>query len=568
MDLVNAQKARQILDRLIGYKISPILWFTIGSGTSAGRVQSIALKLVCQKEVEIKNFKPQDFWYIDALLKCNKGEFWARVVTKDKDNRYLDDKLSSDDLEKLKKATYKLDDIERNEKCIKAYPPFDTSSLQTSGSSLFGWSVKKTATLAQALYEQGKVTYIRTDSYHISEDALKEVRGFIKDKYESKYLPDSPIVHAKKSKSAAQEAHECIRPTSIVELGDDIADSDEQKLYKLIRDRFIACQMNPMIVDTLIYKVAASTKHTLIARGQTIKFDGWTKAYKYSKTEETILPEASKGENLDLKDIKRTKHTTQPPSRYNEGSLVKKMEGEGVGRPSTYPSIMESIQKRGYVQKNKKGGALEATELGMRVFNYLDPNFNTFFMNIGFTAKLEDSLDEVAEGKKGFLDVIKSTYEVLQEEIKKAKGNAPQKSDVTTGEKCSICEKGFVVQRHGKFGDFFACDQYPTCKTVFVKGEDGKFKIKEKKVLKITDRSCPDCQKEGREGKLVERKNKADGSAFYGCTLYPKCKYSESLDGVVKGKSYKKYDKSSKYSKSEEDSEPTKESGDDVLDID
>jgi len=540
MNLVNAQKARQVLDRLIGYKISPMLWFTVGTGTSAGRVQSIALKIIGERELEIQAFKPQDFWRIEALLNGKEGEFWAKVVTKDKDNRYFDEKVSLDDLEKLKKDSYIVDGIEQEEKSVKPQPPFDTASLQSACGSLFGWSVKKTATISQSLYEQGKITYIRTDSYHISQEAVDEVRDLIKKAGSAEYLPKVANVYHKKSKSASQEAHECIRPTKIENKGDDISDSDAEKLYKLIRARFIACQMTPMIVDTVVYNIKASSGHGLIARGQAVKFDGWSKVYKYSTTKEEILPKVTKGEKLNLKDISRTKHATQPPSRYSEPSLIKKMEAEGVGRPSTYASIMESIQKRGYVEKIAKKGALQATELGLKVYNYLQPNFKDFFMDIGFTASMEDSLDEIASGKKQFIDVVKNVYDIMLEEINKARASSPTKRELdTTGEKCSVCKTGMILERHGKFGNFFACDQYPTCKTVFIKGEDGKFSVKEKKTstAKETGEKCPVCKK----GKIVSR-NGAYGE-FFSCNNYPSCKTIFEENGgeyTVKKKSYSK----------------------------
>lgn len=532
MDQVYAQHARQILDRLVGYKISPLLWFSIGSGTSAGRVQSIALKIVAQREKEISDFKPTDFWYIDALLQNNNGEFWARVITKDKDNRYLKDELSAEDLEQLKKSTFTVESIERKEKTTNAYPPFDTPSLLQAATSVFKWPVKKTTALAQKLYEQGKVTYIRTDSFNIADEAMEEVRGMIKEKLDAKYLPKSPNVYKKKSKAAAQEAHECIRPTHCKDTGDDISDDDEKKLYGLIRSRFVACQMTPMLLDTVAYDIKASCGKKLIAKGQTVKFDGWTKVYKHVTTQENDLPVVNEKEKLSLKDIQRTKHTTQPPPRYNEASLVKKMESEGVGRPSTYASIMESIQKRGYVEKIKGGkGSLGATALGMKVFDFLEGNFKDFFMDVTFTAQLEDELVHIADGKKKYLEVIQSTYDILQSEIKKARENdkdSPRKADVTTGEKCQKCDKGFIVKRHGKFGDFFACDQYPTCKTVYVEKEDGKFVVKTASKAKATGKPCPDCQKAGRDGELLERKNKRDGNTFFGCSKYPTCKYTES----------------------------------------
>jgi len=532
MDLVHAQHARQILDRLVGYKISPLLWFSVRSGTSAGRVQSIALKIVAQREKEIQNFKPTDFWYIDALLQGKKGDFWARVITKDKDNRYLKDEVSEEDFEKLKKAKFHCSNVERKERKLNAYPPFDTPSMLQAATSVLHWSIKKTTVLAQKLYEQGKVTYIRTDSFSISDEAMTEVRSLIKSSVKGNYLPAKPNHYKKKSKAAAQEAHECIRPTNIKDAGDDISDPDEQKLYKLIRSRFVACQMTPMVLDTVTYTVDTDSKKTLIAKGQTIKFDGWSRVYKHTSTKEEELPVVDPKEKLDLKDIKRTKHTTQPPPRYNEASLVKKMESEGVGRPSTYASIMESIQKRGYVDKEKgKKGSLSATELGILVFDFLEGNFKDFFMDVNFTAELEDKLVEIADGKKGHLDVIRATYDILQSEIKKARENdkdSPRKADVTTGEKCKKCEKGYIVKRHGKFGDFFACDSYPKCKTVYVEKDEGKFVVKQKKQVKSTGKSCPECKKAGRDGELLERKNKRDGSIFFGCSLYPRCKFTES----------------------------------------
>lgn len=567
MDLVNAQKARQVLDRLIGYKISPILWFKVGSGTSAGRVQSIALKFIATREKEIQAFKPQDYWFIEALMECGNGKFWGKVVTKDKDNKYSDEKVADTDLEKLKKATYKIESIDRAERSVKPNPPFDTASLQTSCSSMFGWSTKKTATLAQSLYEQGKITYIRTDSFNISQEALEDVRKLIKTSYSEKYLPSSPQAYSKKSKSAAQEAHECIRPTHNDEEGSDISESDERKLYCLIRDRFIACQMAPMVVDTVAYNTKSSTGHMLISKGQTIKFDGWSKAYKYSSTKEENLPAVKEGENLKLEEIKKTKHTTQPPSRYNEGSLIKKMEAEGVGRPSTYASIMEAIQKKGYAEKVKGSkGALQPTDLGMRIFDFLEPKFNKdFFMDVTFTATMEDDLDEIANGKKTFIDVVQKIYDVMVEEIKKAEvetGDKP-KNYKATDQECLTCKKGLIVERGGKFGKFYSCDQYPKCKSIFVIGEDGKFKVKEQKKSNAeeTGEKCLICKK----GDILKRKSQY--GEFYACSRYPACKaiFVKGEDGkfakkAYTGKSYKK-----KADKEEEEVGGGDGGGDDII---
>lgn len=527
MDKVNAQKARQVLDRLIGYKISPLLWKAVASKTSAGRVQSIALKILSERELEIKKFKPEDFWYIDTLLKGKGGQFWARVQTKDKDNRYVEEKLSEEDAEKLKKADFKLSNVEKKEKINKPYPPFDTSSLQTTCSSLWGWGAKKTASHAQKLYEAGLTSYCRTDSFNISEEALESVRVYIKEKNSNQYLSPKAIKYSKGKKSSAQEAHECIRPTDISDEGNDIGNPDEHKLYQLIRKRFIACQMSNCVMNTVTYEVDSSTKHKLIAKGQSVKFDGWRKVYNYSKTKEEILPDMAEGTELVLKDLDRSKHSTQPPPRYNEGSLIKKMEKEGVGRPSTYPSIMESIQKRLYVKKVKgKKGQLEVTDLGLEVEEFLNKNFDKdFFMDLKFTAGLEANLDLISNGENTFLDTVQETYDLMMGKIKEITKEEGFGS-VSTDEPCTACNEGTIVEKNGKFGKFYACNNYPKCKTIYIK-EGDKFKIKEKNTRKTTGTKCPGCK----NGELIERKNRKDGSKFYGCSNYPRCKKTLSEQG-------------------------------------
>lgn len=537
-DQVDAQKARQILDRLIGYKVSPVLWYKAHiSGSSAGRVQSIALKLVCDRQKEIDAFKPTDYWFVDALLKCDKGEFWAKVVTKNKDNRYLDEKVATDDFAKLKDGRYKVSDITKKERLVNPHPPFDTNSLMSACSSLFGWSVAKSKVVAQKIYEQGLVTYIRTDSFSIADEALDEVRGLIKTASSSEYLPKKPNVYHKKSGASAQEAHECIRPTHINDKGTDIGDSDERKMYELIRKRFIACQMTPMVVDTVKYTVKTNTKHTLIAKGQAIKFDGWFKVYTYSKTKEEILPVVAEKEELQLKDIKKTKHSTKPPARYNEASIGDQMEKEGVGRPATRAGIITAIQKKGYVEKEKGKGkkGMVATPLGMQIYDYLDPHFSDFFMDIKYTSALEDDLDDIAKGEKTFLDVVSGVYSNLQAHIKDAGDEPVENKNESMGEKCTACDDGEIMKKNGRFGEFFACSKYPKCKTIYVQAEDGKFSVKKKKPVKKVGRKCPECEKKGRDGELLERKNKKDGNVFIGCSKYPSCRYSESVEKKENG---------------------------------
>jgi len=526
MNIVDAQKARQVLDRLIGYTLSPLLWYKVESKTSAGRVQSIAVKIVSLREKEIQNFKPEDFWYIDALLKAKEGEFSARVVTKDKDNRYLDEKLSKEDYAKLQKATYKINKIDRKQKKVEAFPPFDTSSLQTAASSIFNWSAKQTASLSQKLYESGLVSYIRTDSFNIAKEAVDQVRAFLSKNVKCEYIPKAPNVFKKNAKSSSQEAHECIRPTDCSNVGNDLS-TDEKKLYKLIRERFVACQMAPMVVDTVTYEIKASTGHQLIAKGQTIRFDGWTKVYKYVSKKDVTLPCVEDGEKLDLKKLDKIKGTTKPPPRYSEGSLIKKMEDEGVGRPSTYPAIMENIQQRGYVKKIDKKGMLQATELGIKVFEYLEDNFKDFIMDIHYTATLESDLDIIEDGKKTYCEVVSCVYDMMMTEVTKARGEQMPVPKGST--KCLCCDSGTIVEKHGKFGIFYACDQYPKCKSIFELNEEGIFVKKEyKSAGKSSGRPCPECEKAGRKGVLVKRNNKKDNSTFYGCSAYPKCKNTES----------------------------------------
>ena len=520
MNWVDAQKARQVLDRLIGYKISPILWHAVQPKTSAGRVQSIALKFVSLKEKEIKAFKPEDFWYIEALMKSKNGEFWTKVVTKDKDNRYLDEKIAKSDLELLKKASFTVGSIESEQRSVKPYPPFDTSSLQSTCSSIFGWGAKKTATIAQDLYSSGKISYIRTDSFNIAEEAIADARTLIGARYASTYLPKTKNVYEKKSKVSAQEAHECIRPTHVEDECDDL-NGDNLKLYKLIRDRFLACQMTNMEVKTVTCIVKASSGHSLIAKGSVIVFDGWNKVYNYGSNKEEILPDLKKDESVTAKEIEKTYHATKPPPRFNEGSLIKKMEGEGVGRPSTYASIMEGLQFKGYIEKIKDSkGALCATELGLKIFDYLDPNFSKdFFMDPVFTAAMEDELDDIRDGKQTYVGLLSKHYDIIVREVGKAQQTMPEKNfSKSMDVYCTECKKGMIVERKGKFGNFYCCDKYPECKTIFVLKEDKTFEKKESKQSESTGSKCIICGK----GDILKRKGPFGD--FFACSAFPKCK--------------------------------------------
>jgi len=521
-NLVDAQKARQVVDRIVGYKVSPLLWFSINA-KSAGRVQSIALKILKELESKIKAFIPTDFWYVESLLQNPNGEFWGKVVTKEKENRFIDEKLAIDAFETLKKSIYTLDKIDRETKERKPQPPFDTTSLQSTCSSLFGWNATKTMQIAQHLYESGRVTYIRSDSYNIAQEALDSVRNYIKEKFDNKYLSSKPNLYSKGKNTSSQESHESVHPTHMEDEGQGL-DPDNRKMYELIRDRFLACQMTPMLVDTVVYNIKTDSKYTLIAKGQTIKFDGWFKVYKYSKTEEEVLPNANEGEKLNLKDIKKTKHTTQPPKRYNDGSLIIKMEADGIGRPSTRATILKTLVDRGYAVKEKgKSGSFIVTDLGMKVCEYLEPRFKDSFMDIKYTSQMEDELDLIAEGKKTYLEIVEKMYNNIATLINNAKEQKMEKKEQKlVGQKCTVCNEGDIVEVKGIYGIFYSCNKYPNCKSVFQKNDDGTYSLKEKKISKKVGRKCPECGSD-----LVERVAKKSGNTFVGCSAFPKCKFIE-----------------------------------------
>ena len=523
-NLVSAQKARQVLDRLIGYKTSPAVWAAVARGTSAGRVQSPALRIICDRQKEIDAFISEDYWFIDADLKCRKGPFQARVDTKGKDNRYTDHKLVETDLAKLKKASYVLTQVERKEKRTGPYPPFDTVSLTVACSSIFGWSASKTMGAAQEAFAAGAITYHRTDSYNIAKEAVDEARAFIKDQYPGS-VPSKPNFFSKKSSAASQEAHECIRPSHVAEGGGEL-EGDARKLYDLVRARFVACQMTDMVVDTVSYTITASSKHILSAHGQTIKDRGWFAAYPYSKVKDEILPEACEGEELILLGVADSLHTTQPPAKYNDGSLIKRMEEDGIGRPSTRASILKALESKEYVVKENK--AFVPTPLGKRVCDFLKPRFDDFFMDLKFTAGLEEDLDLLADGKKDYLGVVKPVYDILMKKVAEAKASTPKKEKILAGGKCPSCKTGDVVEKESRYGKFFSCGNWPKCKVILVKNEDGTFSEKNKNKpsasAEKSGKKCPDCG-----GDLLIRTNHRKGTKFLGCSGWPKCHFVEKV---------------------------------------
>jgi len=518
--LVDAAKARQVLDRLIGYKVSPVLWYSVAKKTSAGRVQSVALKLVCDKQREIEAFKSVTYWYVDVLLECPEGKFWARViVANDKDNRFSDKKVAADKLELLKKTVYRMAEINKATKSVQPHPPFDTNSLQGACSAILKWDITKTMKFAQSLYEQGRCTYIRTDSFNISDEALQDVRKYISNYYGDSYLPKkSHNTYAKKSTSGSQEAHECIRPTHVEDCGESLS-GDDKKLYDLIRDRFVACQMAPMIVDSVKYIVEAECGDKLLATGQSIAFDGFSKAWRHKNTKEEILPKVNKGDVLDYKDSKQTENKTKPPDRYTDASLANKLEADGVGRPATRAPIIKSLEDKGYLTKDK--AALVPTPMGYAIVDFLNPAFLTSFMDIKFTAGMEEEMVKIADGEAEYEPVVSKFYEALMVDVHKIQGD--QKPSIKVGVKCPLCHVGDIIEKFNKFGKFITCNNYPECKTIFVKDGD-KYVPQKKKEVVMSSKKCSKC------GKIMMVRNSSYGQ-FLGCSGFPACRHTEQIKG-------------------------------------
>src|SRR5271170_1712277 len=492
-DLVDAQQTRRVLDRIVGYQISPLLWDKVRRGLSAGRVQTVALRLIVEREQEIKAFNSVEYWTIDAnLYPAPKGqEFTARFIGVDGERARVEtvdapslpnQKLTDETVAQLNKAAWSVRNVERKERKRNPAAPFTTSKLQQDASRQLGFNVKRTMGVAQRLYEGvelgsegavGLITYMRTDSTRVSPDAVAAVRGWVKQKLGDSYLPPSPNVF--KSKKDAQDAHEAIRPANPELLPDDIRRylSDEQyKLYKLIWQRFVASQMMPAIYDqTTVDIVAKATSHSYDFRvtGSVLKFDGFLKVYEESKEkkdedDESLsnkLPMLNAGDKLSLKELKPEQHFTEPPPRYNEASLVKELEEQGIGRPSTYASIINTIQDREYVQKmGGRNGRFVPTEIGTVVTDLLVKNFPYIF-DTKYTAKLEEELDDIEDGKEKWTDLLNGFYGHFAEELAEAGANMEdiKRMEKPTDQVCDVCGSPLVL-KWGKFGSFYACSAY------------------------------------------------------------------------------------------------------------
>ena len=548
-NLVDAQQARRVLDRLVGYQVSPLLWDKVRRGLSAGRVQTVALRLIVEREREIKAFIKQEYWTIDANLAGPKPPaFDARFVGKGEEKVEV---TNGDDAEKIRAALETADwlvrSVDRKERRRNATPPFTTSKLQQDSSRKLRFSVKRTMMIAQRLYEGvelgeeglvGLITYMRTDSVRVSNDALTEVREYIKTQYGDQYLPEGPNVY--KEKKAAQAAHEAIRPTSVMRHPDQIKQylkEDEFKVYKLIWQRFVASQIMPAVFDQTTVDIdAKSATETFWFRvtGSVLKFDGFLKVYEESKEgkdeeDEELkhkLPALEPGQKLTLKEVKPEQHFTEPPPRYNEASLVKELEERGIGRPSTYSAILSTILERQYVQK--LGGKFTPTEIGLVVTDLLVENFADIF-DVEYTARLEESLDEIEEGKEKWTDALADFYKKFAKDLRYAEKHMEnvKRMEKPTDEKCERCGSPLVI-KWGKHGSFYACSSYD-------KENPDSCTFTKENPINLPDLDSADVQETTQEeycencGRVMVLKRGRFGQ-FMACTGYPDCKTTRRLD--------------------------------------
>ncbi|RZI48220.1 type I DNA topoisomerase [Lactococcus kimchii] len=514
VDLVDAQQARRVLDRLVGYSISPILWKKVKKGLSAGRVQSIALKLIVDRENEINSFIPEEYWTIDGEFKKGTKKFKAAFWGVDGKKRPL--KTNQDVIEVMERLDgpdFNVDKVEKKERRRNAPLPYTTSSMQQDAANKINFRTRKTMMVAQQLYEgltlgsqghQGLITYMRTDSTRISPVAQSTAHDFISEKFGEKYSKHGSKV---KNAAGAQDAHEAIRPSNVFNTPELIAkylDKDQLKLYTLIWNRFVASQMVPAIFDTV--KVTLSQNGVVfIANGSQVKFDGYLVIYNDSD-KSNMLPEMVENEIVKKSNIKPEQHFTQPPARYSEATLIKTLEENGVGRPSTYAPTLETIQKRYYVRLVAK--RFEPTELG-EIVNKLIVEFFPNIVNSEFTAEMEKDLDEVEEGKRQWIEVVDQFYKPFAIELEKAEEGMEkiQIKDEPAGFDCDVCGNPMVIKL-GRFGKFYACSNFPDCRNT-------------KAIVKEIGVKCPLCH----EGNIIERKTKKN-RLFYGCDRYPECEFT------------------------------------------
>ena len=541
-NLVDAQQARRVLDRLVGYKISPILWDKVRRGLSAGRVQTVALRVIVDREREIRAFVPREYWTIHALLGAGEPPSFEAKLTKYKgqDLEIPDEAESQRILAELERAIFQVANVTQKEKRRYAPPPFTTSKLQQAGYNRMRYTAKRTMMLAQRLYEgvdlgdEGSValiTYMRTDSVKVSNDAIAQVREHIGSSYGGGYLPEKPNFY--KSKKDAQEAHEAIRPTDVSRTPESVRrylEDDMFKLYQMIWQRFVASQMVPAVFDQTTIDVSADD-YTFRASGSVVKFDGYLTVYQIVKEEEEkedegdtegrTLPRVSEGEQLRLETIRPEQHFTEPPPRYTEATLVKELEEKGIGLPSTYAAIISTIVEREYV--NKDQGRFTPTLLGEKVSDLLVKAFEDIF-DVGFTARMEDELDEIEEGKLGWRTAVKEFWDRFAVDLEKAADAMDSyKAGIPTGQKCEKCGQGELLERISRHGFFLGCSRYPECDFIRDLAEHGS-DAPEGEGATIY---CDNC------GKEMAIKRGRFGT-FLACTGYPNCKTTRRLAAGTK----------------------------------
>jgi len=548
-NLVDAQQARRVLDRLVGYQVSPLLWDKVRRGLSAGRVQTVALRLIVEREREIKAFEKKEYWTIDAHLAAPKPPaFDARFVGKGEEKIEVP---NAEEAEKIRafveKADWLVRSVDRKERRRNAAPPFTTSKLQQDSARKLRFSVKRTMMIAQRLYEGvelgeeglvGLITYMRTDSTRVSNEALAEVREMVGKEYGAQYLPEQPNTF--KSKKGAQEAHEAIRPSSVVRHPDSVKQylkEDEFKVYKLIWQRFVASQINPAVFDQTTVDIDAKQGNDSFwfrVTGSVLKFDGFLKVYEESKEgkddeDEELkhkLPPLEPGQTLTLRELKPEQHFTEPPPRYNEASLVKELEERGIGRPSTYATILTTIQERQYVTKT--GGKFAPTEIGLVVTDLLIDNFRDIF-DVAYTARLEEELDDIEEGKEKWTDAMAEFYKRFAKDLKYAEKHMEniKRMEKPTDEKCERCGSPLVI-KWGKHGSFYACSSYD-------KENPESCTFTKENPINLPDLDSADMQETAQEeycencGRVMVLKRGRFGQ-FMACTGYPDCKTTRRLD--------------------------------------
>ncbi len=569
MKSVDAQQTRRLLDRIVGYKLSPLLASKIQKGLSAGRVQSAALKIVVDREREIKAFKPEEYWSIKGLFeKSVEADIHSFEGKKIEKMTLKNGEQAQKIVDSAKSESFKVASIETARRKTKTPPPFMTSTLQQAASTQLGFSPKRTMMIAQKLYEgvkthkgtMGVITYMRTDSLNLAKEAVTEAREFIQKNFGDKYLPAKPKVYASKAKGA-QEAHEAIRPTMTEftpEMAAKYLAADELKLYRLIYNRFLACQMTEAIFETQTI-LFAGERSVFKATGRKLIFDGFYRVTGYNE-KDRLLPELKEEQPVELSEIKAEQHFTEPPPRYNEASLIKKLESLGIGRPSTYAPTITILQNRNYIEIEKK--RIHPTEIAFTVIELLEKHFPEI-VDSNFTARMEETLDKIAEGKEDWQKVLLEFYEPFMEKIAEGKKSIPsQKMAEPIGEKCPECGAE-LLKRKGRYGEFIACSNFPKCRysrnldgtepekpeatdeicdkcgapMVIKNSRRGKFlacsaypKCKNAKPLtppKELEVPCPECG-----GKLIERQGRR--GTFYGCANYPKCKFIANFEPVNK----------------------------------